>query len=646
MVSDQGGFSSSIPLDLPRSRGGLPIPLQIVSGSKGFGAAGLGWDIPLSYVFVDQSFARRRPQYQPGQEPLARERITVALPGRTTEMVPLSSGMWIGRLAPDLLMTPDGDMWKVFDSNGFVYRFVQPTLLNNSGGPFLGGGLWLLDKINGAGGAEVSLVHDVRLATVPNSIAPAITVDLSTIEYNPGEVSGCYKNEIVLNYSDPSGAPQGLAILGGIAVARQSQLTTLSARIGHCYDGGTIRRYTFAYEPDADTLLPRLVAVDVHGRTGTPEAADSIPIARYSYGAATVANGGARMLHYEASSQSPTKPANAGLYLANSLAVDHSLFDAPGIAHNYASTQNLIDFTGDGRPDLVFGGTNGALQIAVNVPDAPGSFLFETASAFGDSTYTSKVLDARGSTVAGTLNPPGPDDRTLDFTWRQVIDINGDGRLDLIDASESADTWTIYVNTPDSGPSGIKWLKRAFDITNLRSQLASRGIAVATGPLPLSRRTTGRNYLAWVCWGFENGERVQRPHSYINDGVHLWCNTPDGSSADAKFPTGDEKSFVEWQLTDINGDGFPDVVFNSAPVAFAPYDPPPTYNGPNDIVVHREMQLVLPATTEVLATFNVAGLRMEYPSSPLDPFSEPITLLSPTSCGVGLWSGTPTGRAP
>src|SRR5262245_61842749 len=56
-----GGYSTSIPLSFPPARGGLPIPMEVVYSGHGFGAAGLDWDIPLSYVQVDNSFSHRRP---------------------------------------------------------------------------------------------------------------------------------------------------------------------------------------------------------------------------------------------------------------------------------------------------------------------------------------------------------------------------------------------------------------------------------------------------------------------------------------------------------------------------------------------------------------------------------------------------------
>lgn len=61
-VNATGAFPAAVPLDLPAARGGLPIPLQIVYGGRGCGAAGLGWDIPLSYVQRDRTLAHRRPE--------------------------------------------------------------------------------------------------------------------------------------------------------------------------------------------------------------------------------------------------------------------------------------------------------------------------------------------------------------------------------------------------------------------------------------------------------------------------------------------------------------------------------------------------------------------------------------------------------
>ena len=61
-LTDSGGYAAAVPFELPPSRGGLPVPVQLVSGSRGFGAAGVGWDVPLSFVQFD-FIGHRRPAF-------------------------------------------------------------------------------------------------------------------------------------------------------------------------------------------------------------------------------------------------------------------------------------------------------------------------------------------------------------------------------------------------------------------------------------------------------------------------------------------------------------------------------------------------------------------------------------------------------
>jgi len=86
-VGATGTFAASIPLELPPARGGLPIPLQIAHGTHGVGAAGLGWDVPLSYITRERSFAHRRPSSLPGALPVPRERAYLSLSGQSVELV-------------------------------------------------------------------------------------------------------------------------------------------------------------------------------------------------------------------------------------------------------------------------------------------------------------------------------------------------------------------------------------------------------------------------------------------------------------------------------------------------------------------------------------------------------------------------------
>src|SRR4051794_30037957 len=56
-----GDFATSVPLDLPSVRGGLPLPLQVVRGGNRVGAAGLGFEVPFSSIRREHTVAYRRP---------------------------------------------------------------------------------------------------------------------------------------------------------------------------------------------------------------------------------------------------------------------------------------------------------------------------------------------------------------------------------------------------------------------------------------------------------------------------------------------------------------------------------------------------------------------------------------------------------
>ena len=289
--SNSGAYATSIPLDLPASRDGLPLPLQVTSGTKGFGAAGVGWDVPLSYVLVDKSFVYRRPAMAPGAPPAPRERITVSLVGQHIEMI-RTGNRWTGRYAADLSMRRDGNRWIVADGNGRSYTFTQNILLAGTGGPYAGsGGLWLLDSIEGSGGAVVNLRYAITPVVVPNSPSPAVSIDLLGLGYNPPLAGGCYKHDVTLAY-DAIGLgarPRALAVIGARVNARLHKLTSIDVTSrASCADAPQrLRKYALVYALDPDTQQPRLAAVKMFGRQGTPEATVALPVASYQYASAS-----------------------------------------------------------------------------------------------------------------------------------------------------------------------------------------------------------------------------------------------------------------------------------------------------------------------------------------------------------------------
>jgi hypothetical protein len=213
LVNAVGAYTTSVPLDLPPTRDGLAVPVQIVSGEYGVGAAGAGWDVPLTYVRRDMSFAGRRPQDVTGAAPVGRERVTLSMQGRTMELVRKGQG-WIPRSdAPTLSLTEQSNTWTMFDGEGRTYLFTQPAVLAATG-------LWLLRSVGGPGGTMMQLDYDVGFVSVGAGIAR--TIDLVRVSYNISATLGCAKNEIALAYgaSVPGAPPLSIAVMGGDVLMR------------------------------------------------------------------------------------------------------------------------------------------------------------------------------------------------------------------------------------------------------------------------------------------------------------------------------------------------------------------------------------------------------------------------------------------
>ncbi len=631
LVNATGSIAASVPLQLPDSREALPIPIQIAYGG-GFGAGGVGWHLPLSYVQHDRTFARRRPASAPNAIPSPRARTYVSLLGQTVELAP-SGADWIARRGTRQLVAREGNgQWRVYDGAGNTYVFARPT-------PYGATGLWLLKSIIGAKGAEVRLTYRIDNAIVDGGAA--LSVNLIRLSYNYESPQACAKNEVAINYGSASPKPLSLAVIGDKLMVRRDTVDSIvvTSRASCATAPTQLRRYEFEYSDDADTLLPRLHAVRMRGREGTTEANVAVPVANYSYGSATVENA----LRYE-STQALDLPAGASALGISGTALDPST-NVPINGDRYAMWQSLTDMTGDGRPDLVFK-KNGQLSMAYNLPGPGANSMIGVGNQaivpLTDSTLTSGALATHSS--AERRFQYAPANRNTTNVWRQMIDVNGDGRVDLVDAAAETDRWVIYLNTP-GGPSGVQWRKRVFAVGSLRATLSSRGHLFDSAHVPLARRTTGTNIQMWECWRWTGASAGWQwwPQGFSN---HRCQGTAQQITA-----RGPEHTIVEWELSDLNGDGYPDFVFNSTPVDFQLVKPATDLGQvigqvwPGDFGVggplwrtlgtqRRRIAGVVTATNEVRIAFNVLGVRFDTSN----PFARSVPLQVPLAeWGVGAW---------
>jgi hypothetical protein len=288
-VNSSGGFGASVPLDLPAARGGLPVPLHISYGGNKVGAAGLGWDVPLSYIFRDTTIARRRPANFPDASPQAREQVLLMLDGQRIDLVRNAADTaWVARRDGAQLEVRDrGDgIMFMYDGDGRTYTFSSQG--GAAGIRLVGGRLFLLNGISAPGGNSAVFVYQFGAPPLPGG-GNGLAIDLLHVRFNKSSTNPrCFKNDVLLSYDLPTTAPLSISMLGTTALVRVRTISKVRvfSRPSCTEPDEILRTYTFNYEPDPDTQLPRLQSVTMNGQRHTPEQNITLPVAAYTYGAA------------------------------------------------------------------------------------------------------------------------------------------------------------------------------------------------------------------------------------------------------------------------------------------------------------------------------------------------------------------------
>ena len=506
-VNSQGGYDASVPLDLPEARGGLPVPLHISYGGNKVGAAGLGWDVALSYIFVDTTIAHRRPIGSPNAAPQARERVSLVLEGQRIDLLRSSTtaSTWLARRNGAQLEVRDrGDgIMFMYDGEGRTYTFSSQG--GAAGTRLVGGRLFLLNGISAPGGNSAVFTYQFNAPPLPGG-GNGLAIDLLHVRFNKSPTNArCFKNDVLFSYNLPTTAPLSLSMLGNTPLVRVRTISKVMVfSRPSCTDSDvTLRTYTFNYQPDPDTQLPRLQSVRMNGQRHTPEEHVSLPVAAYTYGAATGVDG---KFTYRKTKSIPLPTG------ADSVGISGSIgqfdFRRPnqlyGQHTSYFTWQSLTDINGDGRPDLTFR-EGPELMVAFNSPSPDGTTFSGVAgqqlTGGPGNDLTGRSLEARSSRQDRS---PLALDGSTDMLWRQSIDVNGDGRLDLIDAQESAESWVVYLNTPSiDTPNRIAWVRRKISIARLVQHLREAGHDVNSEFLPLAKRITGHDTSFETCWEWQ-----------------------------------------------------------------------------------------------------------------------------------------------
>lgn len=644
-VNPQGGYSATVPLDLAPVKGGLPLPLSVVYGGRHFGAAGLSWDVPLSYIYHSRTIAHHRPKPAPfsvdSPTPInSPDLLILMLLGEPIDLVRNAANThWVGRYRSEQLQVLDrgNGIMAAYDGNGLTYIFSAQggcpgCLLDN-------GNLFMLVSIVGPGGNSVQLGYKFDAPPLPGG-GTGLAIDLTHVRYNKKPTGTCFKDEIALEYDPLSTTPLSMSMLGSTVLTRMHKLTDIDVRrtessgdpAGCATVPRSVRKYHFRYQIDADTRQLRLQQVSMIGQEGTPEPSVVLPIASYSYGRVSGRDGA---ISYH-KTQSIPLPQRTPQVFFNGLSYNSAFPGKEWLHAKLLGVQRLIDLTGDGRPDLVTevgmftnrpaagvtGSTGFTLPSPAGVPHTEEYESFNNTPSFGrDDGFN--ILHNRMDVL------------------KMLIDINGDGRVDFIDAVTDADKWIVHLNTPDpTDPSKSLDVVRTIstapmrDAINRLSQRLGHIRIDNNRPVPLSRVVTLGDKTFNTCWRWDG----PKENPFWAQILPSDCPS-NGSSSEDSEKERLEKTITEWALKDVNGDGYPDFVYNEGHTLT--HSPEVLVASPGT-VFRQTMSVRIPAdlygSKKVMVLVNTVGVHMTKDNNAA--FTSPI-MLTDDGCGVARWQAEP-----
>jgi hypothetical protein len=174
-VNSTGGLTQSVPFDFPPERTGIPLPVRLVHSGRRMGIAGLGWDLPLSYIQRERSLLRRLPSADANGNVMMSERLVLALNGETHVLVrkgdPVASTVWVPREdRPQFEVHDSGPgtgQIVMYDGDGRTYTFSNAG--PQRGAPLDEGDLYLLQQIDGPNHGSVALLYDNVRIGIPGA---------------------------------------------------------------------------------------------------------------------------------------------------------------------------------------------------------------------------------------------------------------------------------------------------------------------------------------------------------------------------------------------------------------------------------------------------------------------------------------------
>jgi RHS repeat-associated protein len=494
-----GAATTSIPIELPPGRREMTPNLALAySSQNGHGPLGAGWDLPLGRI--ERSTRLGAPRYSTA------DGFVAILPDGAIELVPLPDGSYGARIDEShvrVTVNAAGNVWQLHDKSGRDYYFG--TTAESRVGPyppsFDGTFAWHLTQVRDPNGNTIDITYGQHSdALGPTGQAYPIRLDYG----GNGGVGHVYRVDFFWLARSQG---RRVSYAAGFRTAYDRYLAEIYVTYtgsNSQYSGALVRRYSFDWEPSATSGAPLLREVQLYGsdqsrlsnEDGTPASTkltyNETPMLPFSTTAVSAdvkvasfrdtgdcttrdfldLNGDGRpdlvrtgnwtntnkrwQVHFN---RGPTAvpmfdttatnwPAPIGCIEKRTKLI------APELNQAASWTKwALFDMDGDGRPDLVDGTStlsNSRWTVYLNLGngfatvatpwDIPSCNSLESAGFYG-------CTDALRS---GNTEPGN------DWTYRDTLDLNGDGRPEHIVTRHGglADTWVVWRNAGYNSATG------------------------------------------------------------------------------------------------------------------------------------------------------------------------------------------------